>query len=276
MSKISSVSIFPHLHIFSHCYGHSAGRETFTWADIHWYLSQCLVIWCMHITIRNILSVRTSSHRLLHHSCSALVIWEFFLSIFSTVTSIYFVWLYLVENYFNPEFLGSGPWPLTAVPLLSGLSACPVQIFMAYRVLRFSRSRFVFGLLVFLTISNGATAFATSVLAFGVPFDEGSRLTPVVDSWLGITVANDVAITLFLIYYLHKSRTGFSITNTVISRLIRSAIESAAFASFFLGHGLDYVYYVSQNWLAPPVFTTNGPYLYEHFIINSQRTRWSA
>ncbi|KAJ7254710.1 hypothetical protein B0H12DRAFT_553757 [Mycena haematopus] len=163
----------------------------------------------------------------------ALVVWEFLLSIFCAVVSIYFVWLYLVDNYFNPAFLASAPWPLTAVPLLSGLSACPVQIFLAFRVLRLSKSRFIFGFLVFLTISNGGVAFATSVLAFGLTFDEGSRLTPVVDSWLAITVANDLAVTLFLIFYLHNSRTGFNKTDTVISRLIRSALESAAFATSF-------------------------------------------
>ncbi|KAF8201035.1 hypothetical protein K438DRAFT_1965567 [Mycena galopus ATCC 62051] len=163
----------------------------------------------------------------------ALVLWEFFLSIFCAGVSVYFVWLYLVDNYFNPAFLASAPWPLTAVPLLSGLSACPVQIFMAFRVLRLSKSRFIFGLLVFLTISNGGIAFATSVLAFGLTFDEGSRLTPVADSWLAITVANDLAVTLFLIFYLHNSRTGFNKTDTVIGRLIRSALESAAFATFF-------------------------------------------
>ncbi|KAJ6460894.1 hypothetical protein C8R45DRAFT_1028508 [Mycena sanguinolenta] len=163
----------------------------------------------------------------------ALVVWEFCLSVFCTATSIYFVWLYLVDNYFNPSFLESAPWPLTAVPILSGLAACPVQIFMAFRVLRFSTSRLIFSLLIFLTISNGAIAVATSALAFGLSFDQGSRLTPVVDSWLGITVANDVAVTLFLVYYLQKSRTGFSNTNTVIGRLVQSTIESAALATFF-------------------------------------------
>ncbi|KAK6997129.1 hypothetical protein R3P38DRAFT_2563886 [Favolaschia claudopus] len=162
-----------------------------------------------------------------------LVIWELFLSIFCAAVSVYFVWLYLVGNYFNPSFLASAPWPLTAVPLLSGLSACPVQIFMAYRVLRLSKSRLVFGLMVFLTMANGGIAFATSVLAFGLTFDQGSRLTPVADSWLAITVVNDLAVTVLLIYYLHKSRTGFKKTDNVITRLIRSALESAAFATFF-------------------------------------------
>ncbi|KAK6996256.1 hypothetical protein R3P38DRAFT_2565964, partial [Favolaschia claudopus] len=99
-----------------------------------------------------------------------LTIQSLFLSIFCAAVSVYFIWFYLVDNYFNPSFLASAPWPLTAVPLLSGLSACPVQIFMAYRVLRLSKSRLVFGLMVFLTMANGGIAFATSVLAFGLTY----------------------------------------------------------------------------------------------------------
>ncbi|KAJ6456421.1 hypothetical protein C8R45DRAFT_1110936 [Mycena sanguinolenta] len=196
----------------------------------------------------------------------SLVVWEFFLSIFCTATSVYVVWLYLVDNCFNPAFLASGSWPIAAVPLLSALSACPVQIFMAFRVLRLSKSRFIFGLLVLLTISNGCIAFATSMLAFGLTFDEGFRLTPVADSWLAITVANDLALTygpcqivrlveqtnelqpvLELLspqqsngfqqfaasfQFFHGSQTLVE-TDTVITRLIRSALESAAFATFF-------------------------------------------
>ncbi|KAK7052360.1 hypothetical protein R3P38DRAFT_2859928 [Favolaschia claudopus] len=176
-----------------------------------------------------------SSKRRLQDSfaVSALVAWEFVLSIFCSGVSVYFVWLYLVENYFNPAFLASAPWPLTAVPMLSGLSACPVQIFMACRVLQLSKSRFIFGLLVFLTTVHGGISFATSILAFGLKFDDGSKLTPVADSWLALAAVNDVALTLTIIFYLARSRTGYSKTDGVISRLIQSALESAAFASFF-------------------------------------------
>ncbi|KAJ7363770.1 hypothetical protein DFH08DRAFT_949403 [Mycena albidolilacea] len=163
----------------------------------------------------------------------ALVLWEFVISIFCAATSVYFVWLYLVDNYFNPEFLASAPWPLTAVPMLSGLSACPVQIFMAFRVLQLSKSRFLFSLLVFLTIVHGGISLVTSIFAFGLAFDDGSRLTPVADSWLALATVNDVALTVSIIYYLNRSRTGFSKTDGVIGRLTRSALESAAFASFF-------------------------------------------
>ncbi|KAJ6504255.1 hypothetical protein C8R47DRAFT_183518 [Mycena vitilis] len=163
-----------------------------------------------------------------------LVFWEFIISAFDTATSVYFIWLYLVENLFNPAFLQSAPWPLTAVPLLTALSACPVQIFMACRVFQLSQSRVLFALLATLTVAHGAIAAATSLLAFEVAdFNAGSALKPVADSWLGITVVNDLSITVFLIYYLNRSRTGFRRTDGVLVRLMRSALESAAFATFF-------------------------------------------
>jgi hypothetical protein len=54
-------------------------------------------------------------------SHSALVVYEFIISTVSTATSIYYVWLYLVDNYFNPAFLQGAPWPLSAIPLLTAL-----------------------------------------------------------------------------------------------------------------------------------------------------------
>ncbi|KAK7006895.1 hypothetical protein R3P38DRAFT_2554980 [Favolaschia claudopus] len=151
-----------------------------------------------------------------------LVVWEFLLSIFCAVVSAYFVWLYLVENYFNPAFCKR------SYSRVSGGSACPVQIFMAHRVFRLSKSRFLFVLMAFLTFSNVRSMIVsvTKDLSFEFlgMFDQGSRLTPVVDSWL--------AVLLLLIYYLHKSRTGFNKTNHLITRLIRSALESAVFATF--------------------------------------------
>ncbi|KAJ7831448.1 hypothetical protein B0H14DRAFT_2592632 [Mycena olivaceomarginata] len=136
-------------------------------------------------------------------SIRILVLWQLLIGTFSSATSVYFVWLYLVDNYFNPGFIALAPWPLAAVPLLSVL------------------------------------------------FVEGSQLTPLADSWLAITVANDLAVTygpryslrtveqtilnarLSLMFYLHRKRTGFPKTDTVIHCLIRSALESAAFATFF-------------------------------------------
>ncbi|KAJ7658948.1 hypothetical protein B0H17DRAFT_1096361 [Mycena rosella] len=77
-------------------------------------------------------------------------------------------------------------------------------------------------------------AVATSSLAFAVAtFDDGARLTPVVIRWLSVTVVDDLSITACLVFYLHRSRTGLSKTDNALSRLSRSGIDSAAFATFF-------------------------------------------
>ncbi|KAJ7309995.1 hypothetical protein DFH08DRAFT_1088175 [Mycena albidolilacea] len=193
-------------------------------------VSTCLFGVCASQFTTYFLSARRLQDSL---SVRALVLWELLISIFCSATSVYFVWLYLVDNYFNPGFMAFAPWPLAAVPMLSVLSACPVQIFMAYRVFSLSKSYFLFGLLILLTIANVGIALATSVLAFGFLFADGSQLTPQADSWLAITVVNDLSLTLSLMYYLHQYRTGFTKTDTVIRRLMRSALESAAFATFF-------------------------------------------
>ncbi|KAJ6530366.1 hypothetical protein DFH09DRAFT_1184200 [Mycena vulgaris] len=163
-----------------------------------------------------------------------LVAYELVIDTFHSVASIYFLWLYMVDNFLNAAYLQAAPWPLTAVPLLTAMSACPIQAFLTRRVYQLSNSRYISALLLLLTFANAGLATTTSVLAFRVDtFDDGSRLKPVADAWLGLSVVNDLAITIFLVFYLNKSRTGLSKTDTVISRLIRSTIESAAFATFF-------------------------------------------
>jgi hypothetical protein len=90
----------------------------------------------MCVPVYNILSIGAASARLVEcpvrqHALSnlgmikpmrsALVLWELLISIFCSATSVYFVWMYLVDNYFNPGFMVSAPWPLGAVPMLSVL-----------------------------------------------------------------------------------------------------------------------------------------------------------
>ncbi|KAJ7269902.1 hypothetical protein C8J57DRAFT_1323884 [Mycena rebaudengoi] len=163
-----------------------------------------------------------------------LVAWELLINTFHSMASIYFIWLYMVDNFLNAAFLQAAPWPLTAVPLLTAMSACPIQLFLAYRVFALSKSHYLSAMLISLTVANAGLAIATSSFAFRVAtYADGSRLKPVTDAWLSVSVANDLAITASLVFYLNESRSGLSKTDTVINHLIRSTIESAAVATFF-------------------------------------------
>ncbi|KAF7360532.1 hypothetical protein MVEN_00784200 [Mycena venus] len=164
-----------------------------------------------------------------------LVVWEGIINTFHTALFVYLIWLYMVDNYLNGAFVLSAPWPITAVPLLTTLSATPIQIFMAYRVLRLSQSPLLFAFLAIITLTNGAIAVVTSVLAFAVHiYYDGSRLTPLVNSWVAVMLLNDLSLTMSLVFYLNKNRTGlFHKTKNIVRRLTRSTLESAAFGSLF-------------------------------------------
>jgi len=59
------------------------------------------------------------------------------------------------------------------------------------------------------------------------------KLLGVADSWVAIAVFTDVLITALLLFYLSRSRTGFKKTDSIISHLIKTAIETAAVGAIF-------------------------------------------
>jgi hypothetical protein len=85
-----------------------------------------------------------------------------------------------------------------------------------------------------LSLAQGACGFAGGVLAniISNPVDF-VRLGGVADAWLSIAVFTDILITLLLLYYLQRSKTGFKKTDSIISSLIRTAIETAAIGAIF-------------------------------------------
>ncbi|KAJ7165800.1 hypothetical protein C8R46DRAFT_1096214 [Mycena filopes] len=177
---------------------------------------------------------RLSDSRIIRY----MVAWEFIIDTFHSAVAVYFLWIYMVDNFLNASFLQTAPWTVSAVPIVTALSACPIQTFLAWRVYQLSKSWYKFGLLVVLTAANVSSLSASRRIVYLIRlsrrrFDDGARLTPLVDVWLSVSVVNDLAITVLLVYHLNKGRTGLSKTDSVVRRLIRAAIESAAFATFF-------------------------------------------
>ncbi|KAJ6620783.1 hypothetical protein B0H10DRAFT_2356353 [Mycena sp. CBHHK59/15] len=124
-------------------------------------------IWASQFTTYYLLARRLDSEdpKIIRY----LVLWESILETFHSAISIYFIWLYLVDNFLNASFLATAPWPITAVPLLATIhtmttrTGCPIQTFLAWRVFRLSKSRYIFALLIFLTVANHPRFWVTAV-----------------------------------------------------------------------------------------------------------------
>ncbi|KII85200.1 hypothetical protein PLICRDRAFT_45354 [Plicaturopsis crispa FD-325 SS-3] len=163
-----------------------------------------------------------------------LIAWVMLLDTYHTITSVYLLWDYVVTNFNNEEILNKSPWPFPSTPIVTALASVPIQHYLAWRIQRFSGSWWIFGIVSAMSVLQGIFAFASAIKALLVPnISDFDKVIPYVDTWLGVAMACDLTITALLTKYLRQCRTGFRRTDNVIARIIRSSVETAAFAFFF-------------------------------------------
>jgi hypothetical protein len=158
-----------------------------------------------------------------------LVPWALLLDLAHSASIIWVIWQYTIPHFGDVAFLATTPWPYPMTPIFSACASVPIQIFLAWRVKALSKSWPLFGFLTFLAVISGILAWVSAIKAFQASnIHDFAALIPVVDSWLAISVACDVFITLFLFVFLRKGRTGFKRTDNIIMRLISKSIETAS------------------------------------------------
>ncbi|OBZ74879.1 hypothetical protein A0H81_05146 [Grifola frondosa] len=151
-----------------------------------------------------------------------------------TASSVYMLWYYAVANFSNLSVLVTAPWPFTATPIWTVLCSLPVQHLFSWRIKQFTHSWYIFGILSFfwsLLVEILCHALIGEHLSDSI--DNFHKFIPIADTWLAVAVACDLLIAGLLFYHLMKSKTGFRNTDTVISRLIRSSVETTAISAFF-------------------------------------------
>ncbi|KAL5504748.1 hypothetical protein ACEPAH_7411 [Sanghuangporus vaninii] len=157
---------------------------------------------------------------------------------------------YLVTNYANPPFLFTITSSLAVMVLISvsyfrlrsrefgllrdlqGIICFLVQSFLLYRVWRLSEKNMF---LVIFLFALSVAQFVTTALYYA----KGSKLTVLTlpsIAWLSklvnsLSAGTDVSIAAVLIYLLHRSRTGFRRSETLINRLIFFTINTSALTS---------------------------------------------
>jgi len=164
----------------------------------------------------------------------ALVYWITALDTFHTGCTVWMLWDFTVPNFGNPEIFVKVPWTFPTTPIFIVLASVPIQHFLAWRIKGLSHSWPLFCLVSILSLAQGACGFAGGVMAniISDPADF-KKLLGVADSWIGIAVFTDILITALLLFYLSRSRTGFKKTDSIISRLIRTAIETCVLGTVF-------------------------------------------
>ncbi|KAL5527218.1 hypothetical protein ACEPAG_6009 [Sanghuangporus baumii] len=157
-----------------------------------------------------------------------LLVWVTIIDIYQTGSTVALMWYYIVDNFANVSALAAGPWTYASLPIFSTLASVPIQHFMAWRIMRFSKQVWLFVFISMLSLGQGALACASASMGLLSPsIASHVKIIPLADAWLATSVACDTSITILLLYYLNRSRTGFKKTDSIIFRLSRITVEAA-------------------------------------------------
>ncbi|KAF9482871.1 hypothetical protein BDN70DRAFT_911461 [Pholiota conissans] len=164
----------------------------------------------------------------------SLVVWSIFLDTVHTCSLLDMLWEYFVNNFSRPSFLMTVLWPFSSTPIFTTFTSFPIQLYLSWRIRRFSRCKRVFVVLCTLSAAQSTLGILVSVSAYkNANLATYSRLIPLVDTWQVMAVIADLSLTVFLCYYLKKNRTGQKRSDNVISRVISASVETAAVGAFF-------------------------------------------
>ncbi|KAL1659300.1 hypothetical protein GGG16DRAFT_110514 [Schizophyllum commune] len=171
-------------------------------------------------------------HRDAWHTVSLVTAVLFFDTVHQALIS-YTVYYYVIANYGSAVTIGELVWSLLVEVYFNGFTGFLVQGFLALRIWRLSNKNvwltsivcvFIFAefccCLIFASLSLHLNTFA-----------ELAELQGLSVSVNALAAAGDVLIAIILCTLLHRSRTGFSRSDTIINKLIIFAVNTGMLTS---------------------------------------------
>ncbi|KAH8804266.1 hypothetical protein DL96DRAFT_637435 [Flagelloscypha sp. PMI_526] len=144
------------------------------------------------------------------------------------------VYTYLVTNYGNPAILTQLTWSLLTEVIFNGLTAFLVQTFLTLRVWKLSNHNYLVTAVIYslvLAEFGTVTAFAIKALANFTTFAQLATLQSLSVTVNALAAMGDVMIAMTLCTLLHRSRTGFHRSDTIINKLILFAVNTGVLTS---------------------------------------------
>ncbi|ORX39034.1 hypothetical protein BD324DRAFT_679539 [Kockovaella imperatae] len=151
-------------------------------------------------------------------------------AIINLVVTIY-LW-YFISYLFVQNFGLWSPFAETKYlawfPFLDSLNSAVVQAFFAYRAYRLCNRMWIIPLVcgVLILTSVGATLAVLILFSSFASLFQADGVTVPELIWLSSIMSADIIITISILFGLWRSKTGWSHTDRVITRLIRMTLES--------------------------------------------------
>ncbi|KAF8301476.1 hypothetical protein DL93DRAFT_502485 [Clavulina sp. PMI_390] len=152
-------------------------------------------------------------------------------------------WVVLVSAWGDVNVIHDLPWTWAMVPIGSGIVSCLVQLFFVFRIWKLSKKYTMPIIIAAITLAQCAFSIVTGGLTKGFKYIRD--FLP--GFWLIGSILADILICVTLVRILWQSQTGFKDTDSVVLRLIRLSIESAAVPVFCAAIKLALIYSYQDN-----------------------------
>lgn len=157
-------------------------------------------------------------------------------------------------------------------PVLTGIIAFSCQSFFAWRVYRLMHSWIVPALIILIGGVSFLSAIGTTIgVEIVLVFAEFQKFQVVVILWLACAALADMIITVSLVWTLQKSRTGFTATDDVITRLIRGTIQTGMATTVFAV--IDLILFCASTTTLHLVFNLPLAKLYVNSLLSTLNAR---
>ncbi|KAF9525566.1 hypothetical protein CPB83DRAFT_859218 [Crepidotus variabilis] len=145
------------------------------------------------------------------------------------------VYHYVIQHFHEPERLEYLTWPLLIEALLVGVNASIVQTFFIYRIWRMSKGNYILcGIIAFLIVGEVAAGLTWVILTMQMEtWLQLLKTEPVAISIDVLSCTIDVLVAGSLVIMLHRARTGFKRSDTIINKLIIFVINTGILTTIF-------------------------------------------
>ncbi|TRM58826.1 hypothetical protein BD626DRAFT_180211 [Schizophyllum amplum] len=145
----------------------------------------------------------------------------------------YTVYYYVIANYGNAVTIGELVWSLLVEVYFNAFTGLLVQSFLAMRIWRLSNRNvwLTSAVCTFILAEFGCCLAFASLSLHLKTFVELAELSPLSISVNALAAAGDVLIAVILCTLLHRSRTGFHRSDTIINKLIIFAVNTGVLTS---------------------------------------------
>jgi hypothetical protein len=184
------------------------------------------------------------------------------------------IYIYLITDFGDVASLDNIVWSLIAEVIFNGLTALLVQSFLAARLWRVSnRNIWLTGLVLFLVIGEFSCVVAFTCMGLRLhTFAQLADLKPLSVTVNVLAAAGDLLIAASLCTLLHKSRTGFHRSNTMINKLILLVVSTGCFTSLCAVASLISIVAAGETFLYIAFFFCIGR-LYSNSLLTTLNSR---